>query len=44
MVESFQMTHRAFIKNLIASLIQLEKDIKGWDRLQSINKKLSAAF
>jgi hypothetical protein len=29
MVESFQMTHRVFIKNLIESLAQLEKDIEA---------------
>jgi hypothetical protein len=36
MVESFQMTHRGFVKNLINSLTQLEKDIEASREIDSI--------
>ena len=36
MVESFQMTHRDFVKNLIDSLTQLENDIEASRTIDSI--------
>ena len=36
MVESFQMTHRGFIKNLINSLTQLENDIEASREIDSV--------
>ena len=36
MVESFQMTHRGFIKNLIESLTQIEKDIEASREIDSV--------
>jgi hypothetical protein len=36
MVESFQMTHRGFVKNLVNSLTKLEKDIEASREIDSI--------
>ena len=36
MVESFEMTHRAFIKNLLDSLTQLEEDIEAFREIDSV--------
>ncbi len=36
MVESFQITHRGFVKNLIDSLTQLESDIEASRTIDSI--------
>jgi hypothetical protein len=36
MVESFQMTHRGFVKNLIDSLTKLENDIEASREIDSI--------
>jgi len=36
MVESFQMTHRGFVKNLINSLTKLENDIEAAREIDNI--------